>query len=261
MNRKSPSISFSIADIPLNISHSTLFHFAKQAGFDGVEVLPGIKSLSTIDTFSSLSQRYDIPILSVHAPLSFGKLVIGMKKTYDVAKYFKALIVLHPIKNLSLTDPRQIKYLTEHAKLANEYTVPVTLENVSNRSSLPLYKYFSVSHHSVTCLNDIVKISKKFNFGVTLDTCHLQTPDLQNVDGFETTYESIKNIHLSDYTPTKQHLALGSGKLNVEKFMNYLKSKNYRGLITLEFSPRMYYSPTNYFSELKSSLNLVRKYF
>lgn len=252
-------ISLSIADLPLNISIGETFALAKKLGFDGVEILPGFKTYSSISQLSKLSQKYNMPILSIHHQFWVGKALLSSRKAFKTANHFRAIIVVHPLKNHSVRSVRQNVFMKKISDLSQEYNVPVGIENMPPQSTLPIYKHFSKTHASTTRLLDVYTLCKKYGFGITLDTSHLATSDIPSLKSFAIIQSLIKNVHLSDYSLKKQHLGLGSGKLNTGKLLEALEKNNYKGLVTLELSPKIFSQKKKYYADIKQSLKLVRK--
>lgn len=251
--------SLSIADLPINVPIQEAYEVVKELKFDGVEVLPGLKSKWPFTSFTSLSEKYKIPILSVHYPFWIGKFLNSQKNIFKLAQNHSALLVLHPLMNYPLSSERQKVFFSKISFLSKEYNVPVALENLPRKSTIPLYKHFSKAHKSTTSLSEIYKICKDYKFSITLDTSHLETPDITALKDFHLIKPLIKNIHLSDFNTNtkKQHLTLGKGDLNVKKLIHDLR--NYRDIITLELSPKIYRNKKQYFDEVKQSLELVKK--
>lgn len=262
MNRLSkPKISFSIADIPVNINIRSLFAFAQQSNVDGVEIVLGYKTYPGIKSLARLSNQYNIPILSIHKPLSFGKLLYPIDEVFQITKFFQAKLIIHPLKAYSGTNQKQQDYLSQMEDLQGKYKVDVLLENLSIKSSLPIYKYSPKAEISNTDIINIYKLSKKHHFGVTFDTSHFNHTSIHTNQDFIKILPSIKNIHLSDFDGQKQHLALGEGKFEAKAFLQLLKRHKYNKLITMELSPHIYYSFNTYCQGLSHSLSCIKEIF
>jgi hypothetical protein len=64
-----PKISFSITDLPIISSIKELFALAKKIKVDGIEGVLGYKTYFAFDNLKTLSNQYNIPILSIHQPI------------------------------------------------------------------------------------------------------------------------------------------------------------------------------------------------
>lgn len=253
-------ISLSIADLPLTVSPEHMFSVAKTAGFDSVEVVLGMRFRNPREQLKNVSNKYALPIVSFHLPLSIGKLFVSLEESFQVARDHDAVIVAHPLKKYELDDPVQQHYLSNLQKLAKRFRTRVLIENMSPKSSLPIYCTFSKSTASTQDLMLLEKISTQYGFGMTLDTSHLQDATFHRSAVVTKVFHAIGNIHLSDFAKDKQHLGLGEGDLAVKECIEFLIQKKYRGLLTLELSPRLFISQGNYVADVKQSLDLVKSY-
>lgn len=252
-------IILSIADIPFNIFPEELFQAASKIGFDGVEVLLGIKTFSPIKYLEKLSSKYSLPILSIHHPFWALSYITSSDKAFKTAQHFNALMVVHPLASHSINSPKQQDFLHKIELQSKKYHVEVALENMPKEKSMPVIRHISPTHTSTTNLSEIYLASKKHNFNITLDTCHLKTPDITKIEDYKDVRPLIKNVHLSDYDKNTQHLALGEGSLNSEKLIKDFIENKYEGLITLELSPRLFCKKEKYFKDIKKSFEIVKR--
>lgn len=252
-------ISLAIADTPLNIKIEELFYLADKLGFDGIEVLLGPKTFFPIHVLDALSTKYNIPILSIHHPFSLLRYIISSGKAFETAQHFNAMMVVHPLSHNSIDSPAQIKFMDKIFENSKKYNVLVTLENMPEQKKVPFLKYFAPAHHSTTLLSSITALCEKYNFGTTLDTCHLETPDITRLKDYVKYREHIRNIHMSDYDENRQHLALGSGHLNTSALLQDLKKHKYNGIITLELSPKLFSNKKTYFLEIERSYDFIKQ--
>lgn len=251
-----PQLAFSIADLPLNVPIGELFLLARKLNLEGVEVLPGFK-MSSIEQLIQLVYKYKVSITSVHQPMSIGKKLLPLDQTFSIAQYFKAPLVMHPLKKHSLFSVEQKTFFQKLSFLSKKYKVQVLIENLPPISSLPIYRFFSKADKSTTDILSLYRISKSLDFRLTLDTSHLQR-DPHKINNFDQILSRTSNIHLSDFTSTKQHLALGNGKLDLIGLCQVLREFSYHGLITIEMSPRVFVNKKKYLTELESSIGLLR---
>lgn len=66
---------------------------------------------------------------------------------------------------------------------------------------------------------------------------------------------------MSDYTDNKQHLLLGKGALDLPAYVSLIKSINYKGLITFEFTPHLYAAEKKYLKGIASSVAIFKKLY
>src|SRR3989338_10198802 len=100
---KKAKISVSVADLPINISPERLFAVGKKLGIDGVEVVLGYKSFPPHIKLVKLSQKFGVPILSLHQPQSFFKhLVSDDEMLLSIAVDFRGCITTGTCKLLAV---------------------------------------------------------------------------------------------------------------------------------------------------------------
>jgi sugar phosphate isomerase/epimerase len=74
---------------------------------------------------------------------------------------------------------------------------------------------------------------------MTLDVGHVARADVPApVDLIERYADLIFNVHLHDYNDQTDHLALGTGHLNLPPILAALRRIDYDGLLMLELSPQ-----------------------
>lgn len=124
-------VSVSVTDSPV---FSTLeHHFAglKEAGADGVEITPGIKSRWNYRKIKELSVKYELQITAVHQPpWSIGGIWFDEGFIADAAKIGVKNYVFHPPSTLTFKDEGMNKFLARLAELQKKYSVNALLENM-----------------------------------------------------------------------------------------------------------------------------------
>ena len=260
--KKTPlfKVSFSIADIPLGVSIESLFAVARDLKTDGVEILPGFRTFPHLKKLKELISKYNVDILSVHQPLYTGFGVISEEIAIGLAHYFQAKYVMHPFSKYALNSIEAENYFYYMQKLLRRYNVKGFLENMPFTYSLPLVSQIQKRPHlSNTNLSALRKTCNEYGFGMTFDTTHCMQSDLTTVAGLQEALPLIGNIHLSDYSG-RQHLPLGNGKVDIGKFLTFLRKNNYSELVTLELSPRIFCPKGEYLRGLESSIKIVQGY-
>lgn len=252
------SISFSIADIPVNISIQELFSVAQEEGVSGVEILPGFKTFPHMKKLQFLTSKYNIPILSIHQPLLHGLGSIGQEASLQLASAFHALYTIHPLSSVATSSSKAEEYFTLWKNQSRKYHVPILLENMPKSYTLPLIRNIRKPHSSTSDLSTIQSICKKYDFGMTLDTTHLMKKHPEKELLSLPWKSSIKNIHLSDFSGSTQHMALGKGEQDTKSFLRFLRENHYKGIITLELSPKVFVNKKTYIEDLRQSVKFVR---
>lgn len=253
-------ISLSIADLPLNISFNTLFPFAASLHFDGVEVVVGYKSGMSPKKIKTLSAHHSLPILSIHQSSWAIAQIARDESGFRMAHYFAVPYVAHLPFNRALDSQKSQEFFKWLSRMGEKYNIQVLLENMPRSFILPGLKYIK-PHESTTDLAALKNVCDKYGFGITFDTSHAQIDNFKSACVLDAMFSLIKNIHLSDFTNQKQHLALGKGSMDCKSFLYYLARRRYNKLLTLELSPRIFYSGKKYLDEIRLSMNYIRSQY
>ena len=227
----------------------------KKVGLDGVElIIPGQVDKKTIKKIKEKLKENELPVLSVHQPVSLINRIDWKAITYtlNTAREFSAdLIVIHiAALGKKIYDSSFLKRLK---RAGRDYGIQIGLENMPRCYGRPK-EYYEAKIFS--------RIARQFDFKIVFDTCHLGSSSQDLVNFFQENKDRIINIHLSDYfnflpliqaipkIPFWGHLPLESGNLPIKELLQTLKKENYRGLVTLEILCNS--------QRLQDSANLVR---
>ena len=258
-----PKLAFSIADIPLGIAIEEYFLLANHLKVDGLELVVGWKTRWAMKKIKRLSNRYNVPILSIHQPPWSIAGFIQDEGAFKFAQEFNSIFVAHPIVVQPMSSAKSQTYFKWLSEMKKKYNLEIMIENMTNIYQLmPLLHYVSRKHHdSATSLLSFEKVCKKYDLGFTLDISHLMEREPQKAEGFSEILPYLKNVHLSDYTVKKEHMGLGDGNLDYDSFLKYLVKIKYDGLINLELCPRILNSREKYYKDITESVKIVKQYF
>src|SRR5579872_6588842 len=132
--RNNMKVHASITDFPVFSQTETFFKKFKEAGVDGLELVLGVKSRFEYARIAYLSQKYDLPIGSIHQPpwsgtgLYFDESFVAFAKKLGVQH-----IVFHPLSFQTFDSKSMKNYLSRLAQVKEKYNITVLLENVSYR--------------------------------------------------------------------------------------------------------------------------------
>ena len=256
-----------------------VFGFAKKLGFDGLEIV----ITSDRDTFdpnrlNSLSQEHNLPVYSIHSPLSASMpgwemdSVERVKRSVFVAEKVNArIVVIHPPARFVVPTARNIIngslfygflsgcrdytrwFVQELENFSNSTAVTVAVENMpcERLCGLSVYpgEYYKPSQ---------LKLLKH----LTLDVTHLGACGLDVLETYKELKDMVTHIHLSNYNG-REHRLLDDGLLPLKELLGELKRDNYQNAVTLEFLPEVV-GAHNYntaFKNLEKSLSFCRKAF
>lgn len=229
----------------MDISISTGLYYKK----DFIEILDIINETGCKNIELFLNQSFvDVPVnelekevtkrnmnvLSIHTPLEFIAFSKGETEDYWIGKCIEMSRILG-------------------SHIVNTHMVYADYSNIV-RSELDdihkdnILKYRGLKDILVTTENlpahpnggmlgkhdELLEFVKNNDVGITFDTTHCAYSGLSIIDEFKKFGESVKNIHLSDFSDGIEHKILGDGQLPVKEFMSVLKTINYQGLLTIE---------------------------
>jgi sugar phosphate isomerase/epimerase len=263
MSKQTPfRISNSVTDFsPLFLDLEYLFKRLKMTGVDGIELVIGIKSRWNPKRVKYLSQKYDLPIVSIHQPVWSGLGGIFFDEGFvDLASKFGAkAVTFHPLSSISFTHPRMKAYLERLALLREKKNIEVLLENLPLSYEPKILNRFIRPITETINVEEVCRITRAYGIKMTLDIDHLAEPAPHKQAWFHNVLPNVGNIHLSSFTSQKNHLPLYLGNFQTKDFINALYKANYTGLVTFEFHYPGLLTLFNYnFEMVKKSVALVK---
>lgn len=255
-----PKLSFSIGDLPLSMSLDELFSTSKDMDVDGVEVMIGVKSRLNLRMLEKLSQKYHVPVLSIHAPPWMWMGYVYDEETVKVASHLNAKYNAHPIFMQTIHSNASKKLYAWLMKMKSKYRVEILIENMPDKFKKPILEKFLRTDPSCYDLAKLHNVYKTYGFGMTLDISHLEKPDPRDFSGYDGVEKYIQNIHLSDFTMTEQHLQIGEGILKTKEYIDHLKKIKYEGIITLELNDKLFSDKKEYIKGVAQSVKIIKNY-
>jgi sugar phosphate isomerase/epimerase len=249
--------------IPITLSSGSLYNYglarvfalAREAGFDGLEVLVDLRwDTRQIGYLQELSATYRLPILSLHAPFqAHSSLIAGwdndpveqLKATVRLAEALAVrLVVAHPPQRwhswrgagrLGLSLPVPLlgldgygRWLVEELTAFQE-TTPVTVA-VEN---MPLYHLgpLSLKLYHLMEAEDLAQFAH-----LTFDTTHWGTWHVDVLEMYRRFSGQIAHVHLSNYDG-QEHRLPGRGVLPLGELLRELAGDGYSGVVVVEVQP------------------------
>jgi sugar phosphate isomerase/epimerase len=226
---------------------------ARQAGADGLELLLNARLLAAgPDRIARIAHVHDVPIRSVHPPIRFFH--PGGSVHDDViaaAEFARALpgcqvLVMHAVGGATLhSEQGRAFFRTVDAvtTILGKSGTRLAIENRGTVQPQPRMDFLDR-------LQNLYRVCEEWDLDITFDTSHAASFGLNIVPALDIVYPRLANIHLSDRREeapaiasgiinalTREHQAPGSGALPLAPFVQRLRTKGYRGAITLELSP------------------------
>ena len=228
------------------------FELAREAGFDGLEVLVDLRwDTRQAGYLSTLRDEFGLPVVSVHNPFLRMKdweqdPIRRVERTVALAEALGAhVVVIHlplrftrlSVKSLFvratvqlpwLWDGRYARWIVDELP-AYQATTPVTIavECMPHHRTLGL----RVNPFRLNDLEGLARLSC-----LTLDTTHLGTWGVDVLAAYERLADRVAHVHLSNYDG-REHRLPHKGRLPLAQFLACLKADGYGGIVTLEVHP------------------------
>lgn len=254
-------VNASITDYPIFSPLETFFKKFKDAGVDGLELVLGVKSRFEYSRLAYLSEKYNLPINSIHQPPWSGTGVYFDESFVVFAKKLGIRnIVFHPLAFRSFESRAMKHYFEALAHLQEKYDICVMLENMPRDFA---YKKLhdntpqNIDHH----LEKMNSIADQYGFLLTYDVSHAEIVNPEKNDIFKSIFPKIGNIHASSFIKGKHHLPFTMGDFKIKDFINYLQKEKYQGLFTLEvYYPKLLLIRNRYnFKAISDSVKIIKE--
>jgi len=263
-----------------------VFGLAKEAGFDGLEVLvDGRWDTRQADYLKYLVDRHGLPVVSLHSPFHLTHVpgweqdpLWRLKRTVELAEALGAwVVVAHPplgwlrisLRVTGASNKRDfwvglplswfvgrsyVRWLCDELEDFQRKTeVIVAVENMPRRRIGPL----GFDLYQMTRLETL----KCFRH-LALDTTHLATHGLDIVRTYERLADRVAHVHLSNYNG-REHRLVQDGHLPLADFLRRLNQDGYEGIVTLELQPDVLGdgSVDQVSANLQVAVDFYRRYF
>ncbi|CAN5221912.1 sugar phosphate isomerase/epimerase [soil metagenome] len=225
------------------LSTEDAFRLAKAAGFDGIEIMitedPTTQDAAAL---TELSRRYELPVLSVHAPvLLFAQFVWGsnpntkLERSAELARSLGAgTVVVHPPFRWQVGYARTFEATVRD--LAQQHGVELAVENM-----FP-WKVGMVSMRGYSPSPDPVLADCD---AITLDFSHASLAGRDSLEFAMAMGDRLRHVHLCDGITSMaegqlldEHLVPGRGTQPVAEVLQYLSAGNWNGSLIAEVHTR-----------------------
>jgi sugar phosphate isomerase/epimerase len=238
------------------------FAWASRLGYDAVEVMVGIDTLSQqISTVEQLADHHEMPVCAVHAPcLLFTQRVWGtdpwgkLERSAEMATVLGAdVVVVHP----------PFRWQREYANgfvdgiaaLEESTGIAFAVEN--------MYPWRATSRRGMEMYLPGSDPSQESYANLTLDVSHAAIARTDAIELAERMGERLRHLHLTDGTDTArdEHLVPGRGDMGVDTFLQHLADKSFVGHIVVEINTRRCQNAEERERDLVESLEFARAHF
>ena len=218
---------------------ASAFRLAKEAGFDGIEVMVTQDPLTQdASALLELSRRYELPVLSVHAPvLPLAQLVWGVDPNQKLARSAElaravgaSTVVVHPPFRWEFSYARTFERTVR--RLSAEFGVELAVENM-----FP-WKLGPATLRGYSPSSDPVHIDCD---AITLDFSHAALGGRDSLEFAAAMGSRLRHVHLCDGAGSMadghffdEHLVPGHGTQPVAEVLQYLASIAWEGSLIAE---------------------------
>ena len=240
---------------------ATAFEMAASLGYDGVELMVWTDPVSqNIDEVESLSRRYGMPVLSVHAPcLLITQRVWSpdpttrLRKSVDAANRLGAsTVVVHPPFRWQREYARGFVELV--AQLEAESGVAIAVEN--------MYPWRAAGREVAAYAPDWDPTDEAYR-NITLDLSHAAVAGMDGLEMAENLVERLTHLHMTDGTGSArdEHLIPGRGKQPCSAVLERLARTDWPGAVILEVTTRRARTTAEREADLAEALAFTRLNF
>jgi sugar phosphate isomerase/epimerase len=237
---------------------ASAFEIASRLGYDGVEVMVGIDTVSQdLDVLSALVDHYAVPVLSVHAPcLLLTQRVWGtepwakLDKTRSVARQLGAkVVVLHPPFRWQRDYARD--FVTGIAARNADDDVVVAVEN--------MYPWRAGSREVAAYAPGWDPRLEDYP-AITLDLSHTAVAGSDAMAMATELGDRVAHVHLADGTGSArdEHLVPGRGNQPCAELLEWLAGRSFAGTVVVEVSTRRSASRDEREADLDEALAFAR---
>jgi sugar phosphate isomerase/epimerase len=233
-----------------------VFRLAREAGFDGVEIIVDNRLDTQDDAYlRRLQERHDLPILSLHSPFPLiavdGWAWDEVTRTQRTVALAEALGVPTVVSHL----PLRLHIAVVQATLVERRLLLPILWPWGRsyarwlKADLPTWQQtlpVTVAVENMPCFWlgrrrwDVHLMNRVEEWGrfphLTMDTTHLGTWGLDILTVYEQVADRVAHVHLSNYRDGQEHLRLDDGDLPLGAFLERLRDR-FQGTVTVELNP------------------------
>lgn len=250
-------------------SVETAFKIAKEAGYDGIEIMV-TGSARTRDAvhISELSKKYSLPILSIHAPtliltpFAWGRdPEFKLRRTAEFASLLRAeTVVVHPPFRWQGEYTKEFLAVVKHA--SHESGVAIAVENM-----FP-WRIRGKKHDIYRPTWEEIVVEAE---ALTFDYSHAALAGIDTLQNFKDHLDKIRHVHLCDGRGLRvrsqkeksfdEHLAPGEGNQPINETLKLLSESNWDGIIVTEINTRRYRSMAKKIEVLGEAADFARAAF
>lgn len=249
---------------PESTAHA--FGYAAELGYDAVEVMVGIDTLSQhADAVAQLADHHAIPVCAVHAPcLLFTQAVWGLEpwgkleRSAEMARTLGAdVVVVHPPFRWQREYARD--FVNGIAALEESSGIAFAVEN--------MYPWKATPRRGTTRGMEMYAPgwdpSAENYANATIDLSHAAISGSDPIAMARRLGDRLRHLHLTDGTGSAkdEHLVPGRGSMPVAALLRHLAGEGFAGHIVVEINTRKAAERSEREADLARSLAFAREHF
>jgi sugar phosphate isomerase/epimerase len=254
-------IALSTASVyPESTAHA--FGWAASLGYDAVEVMVGIDSLSQqTSAVRQLSEHHEMPVSAIHAPcLLFTQRVWGtepwgkLERSAQMAEAVGAeVVVVHP--PFRWQRDYAAGFVEGIAALESSTGLAFAVEN--------MYPWRASSRRGMEMYLPGWDPSSEAYAHTTIDLSHASIARSDVVEMAGRMGERLTHVHLTDGTGNAkdEHLVPGRGTMDAHRFLRHVAQSGFSGDVVLEINTRRCSTRAERETDLVESLEFAREHF
>lgn len=233
-----PLIGLSTASVyPESTAHA--FGYAAKLGYDAVEVMVGIDSLSQqASALRQLSEHHGVPVCAVHAPcLLITQRVWGtdpwgkLERSAEMAHTLGAdVVVVHPPFRWQKDYARE--FVQGIAGLEESTGIAFAVEN--------MYPWRATTNRGIEVYLPGWDPSEEDYANTTIDLSHAAVSQSDVVQMAMRLGDSLRHVHLTDGSGSAkdEHLVPGRGNQRARDLLEHLSGRGFAGHVVVEINTR-----------------------
>lgn len=245
---------------PESTAHA--FAYAASIGYDAVEVMVGIDTLSQkTDAVKRLADHHGIAICAIHSPcLLFTQRVWGtepwgkLQRSAEMAVAVGAeVVVVHPPFRWQREYARD--FVDGIAALENSSGVRFAVEN--------MYPWRATRRRGAEMYLPGYDPSDEPYANATIDLSHAAIAHDDPVTMAERLGDRLRHVHLTDGSGSAkdEHLVPGRGMMDAAGFLGHVASTGFSGDVVVEINTRKCADREEREADLRASLEFAREHF
>ena len=233
-----PTFALSTASVyPESVAHG--FEYAARLGYDAVEVMVSIDSISQdVDKVRRLRDYHEVPVCAVHAPcLLITQRVWGtdpwvkLDMSAEMAHELGAdVVVVHPPFRWQREYAEG--FVEGIARLEEQTGLGFAVEN--------MYPWRATSRRAMDVYQPHWDPSQENYANTTIDLSHAATAHSDPVEMARRLGDRLRHVHMTDGSgsPKDEHLVPGRGNQPCGEFLEHLAEAGFEGHIVAEINTR-----------------------